>query len=218
MPNSPQIPSSDPPFQGQAGRARHAAAAVPVRPDQHAALQEAPRRRRRDRPGHGQSRPTRPRSSSSRSWPRPPATRDNHGYSKSNGIANLRREVAAKYLKQYGVRLDPESEVIVCLGSKEGFSHMCLALMGPGDTAIVPAPYFPDPRLRGGAGVGQRDRAGSRATARSSCRTSPTPASICIPKPKLLILNYPHNPSTAVRRAAVLRRGGEAGASGTASW
>ncbi|MCS5572955.1 MAG: aminotransferase class I/II-fold pyridoxal phosphate-dependent enzyme [Pseudomonadales bacterium] len=66
-----------------------------------------------------------------------------HGYSKSNGIQNLRREVASKYLKKYGVRLDPEEEVTVCLGSKEGFSHMCLALMGPGDTAIVPAPYFP---------------------------------------------------------------------------
>jgi alanine-synthesizing transaminase len=68
---------------------------------------------------------------------------DNHGYSKNIGIANLRREVAGKYFRKYGVRLDPESEVLVCLGSKEGFSHMCLALMGPGDTAIVPAPYFP---------------------------------------------------------------------------
>ncbi|MCH8921997.1 MAG: aminotransferase class I/II-fold pyridoxal phosphate-dependent enzyme, partial [Planctomycetes bacterium] len=56
------------------------------------------------------------------------AARDprNHGYSKSNGILNLRREVASKYLKRYGARLDPESEVMVCLGSKEGFSHMCL--------------------------------------------------------------------------------------------
>src|SRR5205085_9225858 len=73
------------------------------------------------------------------------AARDpnNHGYSQAGGIANLRREVAAKYLKKYGVRLDPESEVIVCIGSKEGFSHMCLALMGPGDSAIIPAPYFP---------------------------------------------------------------------------
>ena len=73
------------------------------------------------------------------------ASRDarNHGYSKSDGILNLRAEVASKYFKNYGVRLDPESEVIVCLGSKEGFSHMCLALMGAGDTAIIPAPYFP---------------------------------------------------------------------------
>ena len=65
-----------------------------------------------------------------------------HGYSKSNGIQNLRKEVAAKYLRKYGVTLDPDEEVITCLGSKEGFSHMCLALMGPGDTAIVPAPIF----------------------------------------------------------------------------
>ena len=49
----------------------------------------------------------------------------NHRYSVSNGIANLRREVAARYWKRYAVRLDPDSEVIACLGSKEGFSHMC---------------------------------------------------------------------------------------------
>ena len=61
----------------------------------------------------------------------------------SNGIGNLRKEVAARYWKKYGVRLDPNNEVIACLGSKEGFSHLCLALMGPGDTAIVPSPSFP---------------------------------------------------------------------------
>ena len=54
----------------------------------------------------------------------------NHGYSKSNGIANLRREVAGKYHRKYGVRLDPETEIIACLGSKEGFSHMCLGADG----------------------------------------------------------------------------------------
>ncbi len=81
---------------------------------------------------------------------------DNHGYSKSNGILNLRREVAGKYFRRFGVRLDPEAEVMTCLGSKEGFSHMCLALMGPGDTAIVPAPYFPGAHLCGGTGLGQR--------------------------------------------------------------
>src|SRR3972149_6902802 len=69
----------------------------------------------------------------------------NHGYSEAQGILSLRREAAAKYFKQHGVRLDPQREVIVCLGSKEGFSHMCLALVGPGDTAIVPAPSYPAP-------------------------------------------------------------------------
>ncbi len=87
---------------------------------------------------------------------------DNHGYSKATGIANLRREVASKYLKKYGVRLDPESEVIVCLGSKEGFSHMCLALIGPGRHGDRAGPVLSGARLRRGAGGGQCDRAGSR--------------------------------------------------------
>ena len=67
----------------------------------------------------------------------------NHRYSVSNGIENLRKEVAKRYDKKYGVELNPSDEVIACIGSKEGFSHMCLALMGPGDTALVPAPSFP---------------------------------------------------------------------------
>jgi alanine-synthesizing transaminase len=121
----------------------------------------------------------------------------NHGYSKSNGIANLRREVAAKYFKKYGVRLDPESEVIVCLGSKEGFSHMCLAMMGPGDTAIVPAPYFPihvySVALASG-NVIALEVANSEKFLSNVAYTCET----LYPRPKLLILNYPHNPSSVV--------------------
>ena len=58
----------------------------------------------------------------------------NHRYSVSNGIAHLRKEVAHRYHRRYGVTLDHNDEVIATIGSKEGFSHMCLALMGPGDT------------------------------------------------------------------------------------
>src|SRR5438132_8042787 len=73
------------------------------------------------------------------------ASRDprNHRYSVSNGIVGLRKEVAKKYQSNYGVELDPETEVIATIGSKEGFSHLCLALLGPGDTAVVPDPAFP---------------------------------------------------------------------------
>ncbi len=126
------------------------------------------------------------------------AARDprNHGYSKSNGIANLRREVTAKYHKKYGVRLDPDSEVIVCLGSKEGFSHLCLALMGAGDTAIVPAPYFPvhvyGVALASGnvisLEVGDQEKFLSNIA--YTCQH-------LYPRPKLVIVNFPHNPSTA---------------------
>lgn len=120
---------------------------------------------------------------------------DNHGYSKSNGIVNLRREVASKYWHRYGVRLDPDSEVIVCLGSKEGFSHMCLALMGPGDTAIIPAPFFPvhmyGIALAGG-NVITLEVGNSEQFLKNIAYTCET----LYPKPKLLIINYPHNPST----------------------
>ena len=58
------------------------------------------------------------------------AARDprNHRYSVSNGVAGLRKEVAKKYQAKFGVQLDPETEVIATIGSKEGFSHLCLAL------------------------------------------------------------------------------------------
>src|SRR5918911_4094555 len=67
----------------------------------------------------------------------------NHRYSVSNGIAGLRKEVAKKYKQKYGVTLDPETEIIATIGSKEGFSHLCLALLGPGDTIVVGDPAFP---------------------------------------------------------------------------
>jgi len=121
----------------------------------------------------------------------------NHRYSKSNGIANLRREVAAKYFKKYGVRVDPDEEVITCLGSKEGFSHMCLSLMGPGDTAIVPAPYFPvhvyAVALASGNVISLPVQNSEKflSDIAYTCET-------LYPKPKLLIICYPHNPSSTV--------------------
>jgi alanine-synthesizing transaminase len=125
------------------------------------------------------------------------AARDerNHGYSDSKGILNLRREVASKYLTRYGVRLDPETEVMVCLGSKEGFSHMCLALMGAGDTAIIPAPFFPVHMYAVALAAGNvialevLDSEKFLANIAYTCEH-------LYPRPKLLIVNYPHNPST----------------------
>ena len=118
----------------------------------------------------------------------------NHRYSASKGIKNLRGEIAKKYERLWNVKLDPETEVLACIGSKEGFSHLCLAMMGPGDTAIVPDPAFPIHNY-------------SVALAGANVITVPlgndeeflkTIASVCenlYPKPKLLILNFPHNPT-----------------------
>jgi alanine-synthesizing transaminase len=127
------------------------------------------------------------------------AARDerNHRYSVSAGLFNLRREFALRYGRKHGVQLDPESEVLAGLGSKEVFSHMCLALLGPGDTAIVPAPSFPihvyAVALASGNVISldctQPDRFLSNVAG---------VAEHLYPRPKVLILNFPHNPTTTV--------------------
>src|SRR5499427_1626184 len=127
------------------------------------------------------------------------AARDerNHRYSVSNGLHNLRREVALRYARLHGVDLDPETDVLAGLGSKEVFSHMCLALLGPGDTAIVPAPSFPihvyAVALASGNVISldctQPDRFLSGVASM---------AENLYPRPKVLILNFPHNPTATV--------------------
>jgi len=127
------------------------------------------------------------------------AARDpkNHGYSESWGLLNLRRDVAGKYLKYYGVRLDPEREVLVCLGSKEGFSHTCLALLGPGDSAIVPAPSYPPHLFAVALAGGNQILLEVTDTERFLSNVAYTCQHL-YPRPKLLIANFPHNPSTTV--------------------
>ena len=124
------------------------------------------------------------------------AARDprNHRYSASRGIKGLRNEMAKKYARNWNVELDPEKEVLACIGSKEGFSHMCLAMLGPGDTAIVPDPAFPIHNYAvalAGANV---------ISLPLGCDQKFIDNIIMVcehlyPKPKLLILNYPHNPT-----------------------
>lgn len=121
----------------------------------------------------------------------------NHRYSVSNGIANLRKEVAKRYDRKYGVKLNADTEVIATIGSKEGFSHMCLALMGPGDTAIVPAPSFPvhvyAVALASGnvIALDTRDPSAFLANVAYTCEH-------LYPKPKVVIVNFPHNPTATV--------------------
>jgi len=125
------------------------------------------------------------------------AARDprNHRYSASKGIKNLRKEIAIKYEHKWNVQLDPETEVLACIGSKEGFSHLCLAMLGTGDTAIVPDPAYPIHNYAvalAGANV-------ITVTLGTDEKFLNTIAMVCerlYPKPKLLILNFPHNPTT----------------------
>jgi alanine-synthesizing transaminase len=120
----------------------------------------------------------------------------NQRYSASRGVFNLRREVAQYYAKHWGVELDPESEVIATIGTKEGLSHLCLATLGPGDVALTPTPAFPihiyAPVIAGANVIGVSMMEGDEALLRKiseMCRT-------VSPRPKIVILNFPHNPTT----------------------
>ncbi len=125
---------------------------------------------------------------------------DAHGYSSSKGILGLRKAQAGYYQRRFGVDLDPETEIVVTLGSKEGLANLAQAITSPGDTVLVPNPSYPiHPYgfiIAGGA-----------------VRHIPVPGSTSIeeflpaleravqhavPKPLALVLNYPSNPTAQV--------------------
>jgi len=127
----------------------------------------------------------------------------NHRYSVASGIYNLRREIALYYERQYGVALSPDSEVLCTIGSKEGVSHLSLALLGPGDAAVVPVPAFPIhiySAVIAGAAVVRVPHEDDETFLQSLdeiCRTHS-------PAPRVLFLNFPHNPTARTVEAGFL--------------
>ncbi|HUP70046.1 MAG TPA: aminotransferase class I/II-fold pyridoxal phosphate-dependent enzyme [Acidimicrobiales bacterium] len=119
----------------------------------------------------------------------------NHRYSSSKGIPKLRRAVADLYLRRFGVELDPDQEVVTTIGAKEGLSHLMWVLLGPGDSAFVPTPSYPIhvyAPLFAGAEV-QQIRVGPDedyfANLLEAWETQ-------WPKPRVIVLSFPHNPTT----------------------
>ncbi len=119
----------------------------------------------------------------------------NHRYSASKGITKLRLAITNWYKRKYQVELDPESEAIVTIGSKEGIAHLALALVGPGDIVMAPSPTYPihtysviiaGAELRSIPLRPDSDFFEDMATATKQAW----------PRPKLLIINFPHNPTT----------------------
>src|SRR5579863_7638718 len=135
------------------------------------------------------------------------AARDprNHRYSSSRGIPNLRRAIADLYLRRFGVELDPEREVLMTMGAKEGLSHLMWALVGPGDAALVPSPSYPI-HLYGPVFAGAAVQA---VQVESLAGRSPASAgeafyeqvverwAASTPRPRVVVLSFPHNPTTA---------------------
>ncbi len=120
-----------------------------------------------------------------------------HRYSASKGIPGLRRAQASYYARRFGVKLDPETQIVATLGSKEGFANMAQAIAAPGDVILVPNPTYPIHEfgfLISGASM-RHLPAGCDdhflAAVDHACRHS-------IPKPLALVLSYPSNPTAMV--------------------
>jgi alanine-synthesizing transaminase len=119
----------------------------------------------------------------------------NHRYSASKGIPRLRQEIVARYKKNYGVDLDPETEAIVTIGAKDALAHLLFAVIGPGDTVVAPNPAYPIHQW----GV-------IMAEGNSCALPMPDPATFLnhledvyrksSKPPRMVLVSFPHNPTT----------------------
>jgi alanine-synthesizing transaminase len=120
----------------------------------------------------------------------------NHRYSASRGIPNLRVEISRWYARRYNVEIDPETEAIATIGAKEGFSHLVLALVEPGDKVIVPDPSYPIHSFAAtiaGCELIKLPIDNGAEEMMGALRKLEFPRS---QQPKLLVLSFPHNPTT----------------------
>lgn len=130
----------------------------------------------------------------------------NHRYSLSRGLPKLREAIAGYYQRTWGVELDPETEITNTIGSKEGFSHLMWVLLDRGDAAIVPSPSYPIHMygpLFAGADLRQVPMPGlTNPEARDNFADGflanlHTAYNVGWPKPRVLVISFPHNPTGA---------------------
>jgi alanine-synthesizing transaminase len=117
-----------------------------------------------------------------------------HRYSTSKGIPGLRRALAGYYQRRFGVKLDPETEVIATLGSKEGLANLAAAITSPGDTILVPNPSYPIHQF-GFIIAGASVRSIPAEPGEEMLRAIDRAVRHSVPKPTALIVNFPSNPT-----------------------
>ena len=121
---------------------------------------------------------------------------DTHGYSVSKGIPRLRKAITTWYKTRYDVDLDPDSEAIVTIGSKEGLAHLMLATLDRGDTVLVPNPSYPI-HIYGAVIAGAEIRSVRMTPDVDFFTELKRAVHESIPKPKMMILGFPSNPTAA---------------------
>ncbi len=134
----------------------------------------------------------------------------NHRYSSSRGLPKLREAIAQRYVNQYGVKLDPDRNVISTIGAKEGFSHLMWVLLQPGDSALVPSPSYPihiwGPYFAGADARQVRIGPMDDESAADYISAVMESWEYGWPKPRVVVLSFPHNPTTATVEKADLQR------------
>lgn len=121
----------------------------------------------------------------------------NHRYSASMGITKLREAICNWYKRRYNVDLDPDEEAIVTIGAKEGLSHLVLATISPGDVVFAPNPTYPIHPYSAIIAGGDL-RSIPIGTDRNFFEDLLTATKQTWPNPRMLIISYPHNPTTSV--------------------
>ncbi|MCX6072855.1 MAG: LL-diaminopimelate aminotransferase [Campylobacterales bacterium] len=126
-----------------------------------------------------------------------------HGYSASKGIPKLRGAICDWYKRRYDVDLDPETEAVATMGSKEGYAHLAYAITNPGDVAVVPDPTYPIHSyafILAGGNVQKMELPFDedyKVNEDLFFERLETAFHISFPKPKYVVVNFPHNPTTA---------------------
>ncbi len=120
----------------------------------------------------------------------------NHRYSQSRGIPRLREEIVKRYKTNYGVELDPDNEAIVTIGAKDALAHLLFAVVGPGDAVVSPNPGLPHSSVRRDHGRRPRLHAAHAGRRRPSSIAWKICTATSSRKPKLLLISFPHNPTT----------------------
>jgi alanine-synthesizing transaminase len=119
---------------------------------------------------------------------------DTHGYSVSKGIPRLRKAITDWYDRRYAVQFDPDREAIVTIGSKEGLAHLMLATLDAGDTVLVPNPSYPI-HIYGAVIAGANIRSVRMTPGTDFFEELERAVRESIPKPKMMILGFPSNPT-----------------------
>jgi alanine-synthesizing transaminase len=119
---------------------------------------------------------------------------DTHGYSVSKGIPRLRKAISDWYRRRYEVEIDPDSEAIVTIGSKEGLAHLMLATLDQGDTVLVPNPSYPI-HIYGAVIAGANIRSVRMTPGVDFFEELERAVRESIPKPKMMVLGFPSNPT-----------------------